>query len=111
MRPAYDSMRTASVAAAPSTGTWDDEPEPPSAKDTVVAKDTSIARTARHVHPALLSSLLLLRFGALVADPAAEMLRALPVVAAIQVGYVLIVLPPAGSAVPKKKTKPGEKKK
>ncbi|KAI1649066.1 GPI biosynthesis protein family Pig-F-domain-containing protein [Daldinia loculata] len=71
------------------------------------------AQVVRHLQPALLLSLFLARFGALVADPVSAMSSSLPVVAAIQVTYAVVCLPAVGSHVakPVKKARPGEKKK
>ncbi|KAJ2898152.1 GPI biosynthesis protein family Pig-F [Zalerion maritima] len=77
----------------------------------VIPLATPAANVFRHVQPVVLVSLLVLRFKALVADPTAELFNGLPLVAAIQVAYVLLCLPAAGSEqITKKKTKPGEKK-
>lgn len=78
----------------------------------VIPLSTAAANTLRHVHPVLLLSLLLFRFKALVEGPTSEMTKALPVVAVIQVAYVLVCLPATGSnQATKKKPKLGEKKK
>ncbi|KAK1754483.1 glycosylphophatidylinositol anchor phosphoethanolamine transferase [Echria macrotheca] len=85
-------------------------------------KPTPVAQAARHVFPLLLASLFALQFRPLVADPVSTMLTSLPVVALLQLAYVLVCLPAAGSqgggastASGKQKTgrkvRPGEKKK
>ncbi|KAI1443435.1 GPI biosynthesis protein family Pig-F-domain-containing protein [Annulohypoxylon stygium] len=72
-----------------------------------------LAQIVKHVYPVLLLSLFVLRFDALVADPVTAMSSSLPVVVAMQIGYVVTCLPPAGSQTtkPAKKLRPGEKKK
>ncbi|KAJ5115485.1 hypothetical protein NUU61_001244 [Penicillium alfredii] len=55
------------------------------------------ARIYSLVHPALLLTLCTLRFEALVADPIRELLADLPWLAFLQITYVLICLPPAGT--------------
>lgn len=74
---------------------------------------TPAARAGRVLHPALLSGLFVYQFGALVEDPARTLQDSLPLVALIQVAYVLVCLPVAGSQDSKaaKKPRPGEKKK
>ncbi|RHZ54133.1 PIG-F family protein [Aspergillus thermomutatus] len=64
---------------------------------------TQLARTYSFLHPAALLAILAVRFEALVAEPVAEMLNTLPFLALLQVTYVMICLPPAGSA-PSSKT-------
>jgi phosphatidylinositol glycan class F len=60
---------------------------------------TQLARTYSFVHPAALLAILAVRFQALVADPVAEMLNTLPFLALLQVTYVMVCLPPAGSVL------------
>jgi hypothetical protein len=62
---------------------------------------------------AVLLGLLAARFNELVAEPVQTLQSALPVVAAIQVAYVVLCLPAAGSQQAKavKKPRPGEKRK
>ncbi|OTB09050.1 hypothetical protein M426DRAFT_316343 [Hypoxylon sp. CI-4A] len=74
---------------------------------------SSEAQVIRHLHPALLLSLFLIRFNALVADPVKTMTSSIPIVAVIQAVYAVTCLPPAGSqgVKPAKKLRPGEKKK
>ncbi|KAI8963768.1 PIG-F-domain-containing protein [Daldinia sp. FL1419] len=71
------------------------------------------AQVVRHLQPALLLSLFLVRFKALVADPVSALSSALPVVVAVQVTYAVACLPAVGSNAvkPVKKARPGEKKK
>lgn len=79
----------------------------------VQIKRTPASQTARHALPAILAGAFTLQFDALVAYPVSTMLRALPVVAALQLAYILACLPAAGSqtAKPVRKARPGEKKK
>ncbi|KAK0719728.1 GPI biosynthesis protein Pig-F, partial [Lasiosphaeris hirsuta] len=72
---------------------------------------TPAAQAARHGLPALLAALFVFRFDALVADPVSTMATAIPVVAALQLGYALVCLPVVGSqaARPGQKPRPGEK--
>lgn len=60
------------------------------------------ARIYSFVHPLLLLGLLALRFNSLVSDPVTELLNDLPLLALLQVGYVMTCLPPAGSGHPTK---------
>jgi phosphatidylinositol glycan class F len=63
---------------------------------------TQLARTYSFVHPAALLAILAVRFDALVANPVAEMLNTLPFLALLQVTYVMVCLPPAGSVLASK---------
>jgi GPI ethanolamine phosphate transferase 2/3 subunit F len=68
---------------------------------------TALAQTATHLIPVLQLAVFIARFDALVADPVSTMMSSLPIVAALQIAYVLICLPPAGSqgnVKPAKKT-------
>jgi GPI ethanolamine phosphate transferase 2/3 subunit F len=76
----------------------------------VQIRSSFVAQVVRHVQPVLLSSLFLLRFNALVADPVLTMETSLAAAAAIQLAYAVVCLPVAGSQQ-LKKPKPGEKKK
>jgi phosphatidylinositol glycan class F len=60
--------------------------------------DSNLARSFTHIHPVLLLSLYYLRFDALVADPVAGLLVSSVPVAAIQLAYLAICLPPAGGS-------------
>jgi hypothetical protein len=73
---------------------------------------TDAAKFYTHIHPVLVLSLYALRFNAIVADPVPALLRTLVPLAALQIAYVAICLPPTGgsTAIVEKK-KPGEKKK
>lgn len=74
---------------------------------------TPAAQAGRYLQPAALSALYILQFPRLVGDPVRTLTNTLPLVAAIQIVYVLVCLPVAGSQAAKgiKKPKPGEKKK
>ncbi len=77
-------------------------------------KQTPVAQAARHGLPALLAAAFLVQFRPLVADPVSTMFSILiPLVSVIQLAYVLVCLPPAGSQTSKasRKPRPGEKKK
>lgn len=56
-----------------------------------------IARIYSIAHPALLLALGATRFEAVVADPTKELLSTLPWLTLVQIFYVIICLPPAGS--------------
>jgi phosphatidylinositol glycan class F len=56
-----------------------------------------IARIYSIAHPALLLGLGATRFEALVADPTKELLSTLPWLTLVQIFYVIVCLPPAGS--------------
>lgn len=75
--------------------------------DNALSKGVSFGRAA------VLLGLLAARFNDLVAEPVLTLQSALPVVAVIQVAYVVLCLPAAGSQQAKstKKSRPGEKKK
>lgn len=57
------------------------------------------ARIYSIAHPAILLSLFSVRFPKLVADPVDALLGDLPLLATLQVAYVMVCLPPAGSSV------------
>lgn len=94
---------SASDASAP-----DSKPKillhPVAVVDSPLAKGASLGRVA------VLLSLLAWRMDGLVRDPVSTLWVSLPVVAAVQVGYAAVCLPPAGSSAGKK-SRPGEKKK
>ena len=74
---------------------------------------TDLARIFTNVHPVLLLSAYYLRFPALVADPTVTLLQSLPILAALQIAYATLCLPPTGSGTsskPFRKSKPGSKK-
>ena len=59
---------------------------------------TALAKWYTHVHPILLLATFYLRFRALVADPVSTLTTSLIVVGVLQLAYVVICLPPTGSA-------------
>ncbi|THD00322.1 hypothetical protein EYZ11_000215 [Aspergillus tanneri] len=81
---------------------------PPSASPAVNILPTTLARTYALVHPCLLLSLLALRFRSLEADSVGELLGDLPLLALLQVVFVMICLPPAGSALSPRQSASGE---
>lgn len=70
-------------------------PRPPTPTIDVLPSPT--AQLYSYVHPTLLLSLYAIRFPTLVADPISTLLSDLPVVAALQIAYVVTCLPQAGS--------------
>ncbi|KAH7025929.1 GPI biosynthesis protein family Pig-F-domain-containing protein [Microdochium trichocladiopsis] len=95
--------------ATSSSGNSNDAPNPP-----IRVLANPQAATASQIHPAVLLGLFALRFRALVADPVSAMSGSLPVVAAIQIAYAVMCLPPAGSSAAarqSRKLRSGEKKK
>lgn len=99
-----------SATAAPKAGSSPAKPRDVSPQPVQINSSPS-AQAIRHLQPVLLLATFLLRFNALVANPVSTMQTSLPVVAAIQVAYVVACLPPAGSQVGTvKKRRPGEKK-
>lgn len=58
---------------------------------------SSIAQTYSYVHPILLLSLGATRFNGLVENPVQELLSDIPWLAGLQLTYVILCLPPAGS--------------
>ncbi|KAM5477111.1 Glycosylphosphatidylinositol (GPI) anchor assembly protein [Microsporum audouinii] len=57
------------------------------------------AQAYSHLHPALIASIFGLRFSALVADPVTTLSTLLPVFAVLQIIYVIICLPAAGTTL------------
>lgn len=97
-----------------STATTDDTPALTSTPSQPIrVLSAPHAQAARHAHTVLLLSLFAVRFPALVADPVPTMYGSLlPALAALQIAYAVLCLPPAGSqsAKPARKPRPGEKK-
>lgn len=60
-------------------------------------RPSSLAQTYSYVHPILLLALGATRFNGLVENPVQELLSDIPWLAALQLSYVLLCLPPAGS--------------
>ena len=69
---------------------------------------TPIAQTYNHVHPVLLLSLYYLRFPSLVANPVPTLLSSLIPLAALQLTYAVICLPPSSKHNPRGRDKDGE---
>lgn len=63
------------------------------------------------VHPVLLLTLCAVRFEKLVANPVQELLRDLPWLALLQISYVMLCLPPAGSTQAAETVSDGDEKK
>lgn len=93
--PPPHSTTNGSGASSPLTSTQGpvDEPSAPP----VNILPSQAARMYSFVHPVLLLALYGLRFPALVANPAQELLEALPWLVLLQMTYVTVCLPPAGS--------------
>ena len=87
--------------------------KPKIARSAVPTFDNALSKGVSFGRVAVLLGLLAARFQDLVAEPALTLQSALPVVAVIQVAYVVLCLPAAGSQQAKaaKKARPGEKKK
>lgn len=64
------------------------------------------ARIYAVAHPALLLTLYAARFPSLVADPVGELLQDVPLLAALQVTYAVLCLPPAGTVSPASSSSP-----
>ena len=85
------------------------KPPPPSAAPTE-ALNNDTARLYTHVHPILVLSLYAYGFRSLVADPVSTLLNTLAPLAALQIIFVVVCLPPTGGTPTIRKQKPGEKK-
>lgn len=70
-----------------------EKPSPPP----VNVLPSQLAQAYSYAHPAVLLGLCAYRFEALVADPVRELLTDLPWLAALQISYVVLCLPPAGT--------------
>ncbi|CAI7594762.1 unnamed protein product [Penicillium glandicola] len=92
-------MPDTSSALGPSPSTPQALDEKPSAPPVNILPSL-IARSYSIAHPALLLALVATRFEALVADPTKELLSTLPWLTLIQIFYVIVCLPPAGSSPP-----------
>jgi phosphatidylinositol glycan class F len=78
--------------------------------------DGAAAKSVALAQPAILLGLLVASFGELVKDPVTTLQTGFPVVAVLQVAYVTLCLPPAGSPLGKpskaaKKARTGDRKK
>ncbi|KAF1996779.1 hypothetical protein P154DRAFT_498034 [Amniculicola lignicola CBS 123094] len=87
------------------------KPRAPATPIDILSNDT--AKLYTHIHPALVLSLYAYQFRSIVADPVPALLNTLLPLAALQIGYVAVCLPPTGSgtAAGVEKKRPGEKKK
>ncbi|KAJ4355525.1 Glycosylphosphatidylinositol (GPI) anchor assembly protein [Didymosphaeria variabile] len=87
------------------------KPRPPAHPIDILNSDT--ARLYTHIHPILVLSIYAFQFPSIVADPVPALIKTLIPLAALQIAYVAICLPPTGgTATPViDKKKPGEKKK
>lgn len=90
-------LRNASTTSSPTSSSVAQAPPPKPAAPPVSILPTQAARLYSFSHPALLLVLLGARFRSLVADPVGELLNDLPFLAVLQVGYVMVCLPPAGA--------------
>ncbi|KAJ5121748.1 Glycosylphosphatidylinositol anchor biosynthesis protein 11 [Penicillium atrosanguineum] len=72
---------------------------------------SKLSQVYSYVHPVLLLTLCAVRFEKLVADPVQELLRDLPWLALLQISYVMLCLPPAGSTQATETVSDGEEKK
>lgn len=106
-------MASATSASSPmnSPGSPSQAPvEKPSAPPVNILP-SQLARTYSYVHPVLLLALVAARFEALVANPVQELLKDLPWLALLQISYVMLSLPPAGSTLTDTSSSEGEDKK
>ncbi|UKZ65670.1 uncharacterized protein TrAtP1_006867 [Trichoderma atroviride] len=87
--------------------------KPKAAIAAVPTFNNALSKGASFGRVAVLLGLLAAQFNELVAQPALTLQSAVPVVAVVQVAYVVLCLPAAGSQQAKaaKKPRPGEKKK
>ncbi|EGY13616.1 hypothetical protein VD0002_g6568 [Verticillium dahliae] len=106
--PLVDPVTMASTPTKPTTAT-----AAAAALQPVPIQQTPAGQAGRYVHPVVLLALFGSQFNALVTDPVRVLVTTLPIVAAVQVAYVSLCLPAAGSqdAKPARKARPGEKKK
>ena len=94
--------RTANPPVSTTSSSFNPSAQAPAAKPAappVSILPSQIAQAYSLAHPAVLLVVLVVRFRALVKDPVAELLNDLPFLALLQVGYVMVCLPPAGSVV------------
>ncbi|KAJ5911935.1 Glycosylphosphatidylinositol anchor biosynthesis protein 11 [Penicillium subrubescens] len=90
----------ASVTSPSSVNTQGSPTQAPAEKPSPPPIDilpSQLAQAYSYVHPAVLLGLYAYRFEALVADPVRELLADLPWLAALQISFVMLCLPPAGS--------------
>ncbi|KAB8071800.1 GPI biosynthesis protein family Pig-F-domain-containing protein [Aspergillus leporis] len=86
------------MASTPPSPLLSQGPTPPKSSPPTPILANPVAKTYAFIHPVLLLALLVLRFNALVADPIPELLGDLPFLALLQIAFVTICLPPAGSS-------------
>lgn len=82
-----------------SSPTTTQPPPPPKSAPSVSILPTQLAKAYSILHPLGLLGLYAVRFNALVEDPVAELLADLPFLAALQIAYVTVCLPAAGTVV------------
>lgn len=93
------SPNSPATAAMNSPGSTSQAPvEKPSAPPVNILP-SQLAQTYSYAHPVLLLALGASRFNALVENPVQELLKDLPWLALLQLLYVLLCLPPAGTTV------------
>ncbi|KAF2026851.1 glycosylphosphatidylinositol anchor biosynthesis protein 11 [Setomelanomma holmii] len=85
------------------------KPKPPTATPIEPLK-TDIARIYTYLHTLVILALYAYTFPSIVADPVPALLGILAPLAALQVAFVAVCLPPTGETPKVKKSKPGEKK-
>ena len=83
----------------------------PTASAPVDLLDTDVARLLTHLHPIVLLGTYYFGFSALVADPVGILLKSLLPLAVIQIAYVAVCLPAAGTANGSPVKKSGQRKK
>lgn len=89
------SSSSSNQTSHPSASAQAPSPKPPAPPVSILPSQT--ARIYSFAHPLLLLVLLAARFRGLVADPVGELLGDLPALAALQVVYAVLCLPPAGA--------------
>ncbi|KAK8242013.1 GPI-anchor biosynthesis protein-like protein [Phyllosticta capitalensis] len=87
---------TASSTALPSSSS--SSPSSSSSSKPIEPLSTDVARIYTHLHPVLLLSLYAVQFNSIVAEPVGALAAALLPLAALQVIYATVCLPPAGSS-------------
>ncbi|KAF9887727.1 Glycosylphosphatidylinositol (GPI) anchor assembly protein [Aspergillus nanangensis] len=86
--------------SSPTSPTSQQPPPAPKSPPPASILSTPLAKTYATIHPFLLLTLLAIRFNALVSSPVDTLLRDLLPLAALQLAYVVICLPPAGTIDP-----------
>jgi len=104
---------SSAVAKGQSALVADPKSSKPSTLQPVAIVDTPASKAISIGRPAVLLSACLFRLPALIEDPVSTLRTALPIVAAVQIIYAIVCLPPAGSqqAKPARKARPGERRK